>query len=94
MEHKASINPIHLQLEQVKLANQTAQVIMRDCPQHILDSLKGHFETYIFTLQTQASHIEDCDYDEVEQKCKCGFVHPESMVVRYRPRTQSMKSVV
>ena len=94
MEPQKTKTPIHLHLEQVKLANEAAQVIMRDCPQHILDSLKGHFETYIFTLQTQASHIEDCDYDEVEQRCKCGFVHPESMVVRYRPRTQNIDCVV
>lgn len=94
MESHEKINPIYLQLEQVKLANQTSQVIMRDCPQHIIDSLKSHFEAYIFTLQLQSSHIEDCEYDATEKTCKCGFVHPESMVVRYRPRTQSVESAV
>jgi hypothetical protein len=94
METQEKINPIQMQIEQVKLANQTAQVIMRDCPQHILDSLKTHFETYTFTLQMQASHIEDCEYNEAEKTCKCGFVHPESMVVRYRPRTQNMESAI
>lgn len=89
MEPQKTKNPIHLQLEQVKLANETAQVIMRDCPQHILDSLKGHFEAYIFTLEMQASHIESCEYDETEKKCKCGFIHSESMIIRYRPRIRS-----
>jgi hypothetical protein len=88
MESEEKINPIRLQLEQVKLANQTAQVIMRDCPTHMLDSLKAHFETYIFSLQVQSSHIDTCEYTEAKRECSCGFVHSESMRVSYIPKIQ------
>lgn len=72
-----------LQIEQLKLAKSTSEVLLRDCPKHVQDNVRSFFEKQIIHLIAVVDHTQTCEYDTNTSSCKCGYVTAKSAIFKY-----------
>jgi len=82
--------PSELQIEQLKLAKETSEVLLRDCPKHIQDNIQSFFERQIIHLIAVVDHTQTCEYDKNTDTCECGYVTAKGSTFKY-PRHSKLK---
>lgn len=76
------IDPIDLQIEQLKLAKETTRLLLRGCPSYIIDPSLKLFQDHIAHLQLAYLHIQSCKFDEESRTCACGFLTAKGLIAR------------
>lgn len=73
-----------LQIEQLKLAKETSEVLLRDCPKYLQENVRSFYEKQIIHLLDIVDHTQNCKYDTNESSCECGYVTAKSIVQKYQ----------
>ena len=76
-------NPSKLQIEQLKLAKETSEVLLRDCPKHIQENVRSFYDKQILHLIAIVDHIQTCEYNTASSSCECGYVTAKSANLKY-----------
>lgn len=76
-------NPSKLQIEQLKLAKETSEVLLRDCPKHIQENVRSFYDKQILHLISIVDHVQTCEFDAVNSSCKCGYVTAKGADLKY-----------
>lgn len=72
-----------LQIEQMKLAKETSEVLLRDCPKHIQDNVRSFFEKQIIHLIAVVDHAQTCEYNIDTSSCQCGYMTAKNSMLKY-----------